>query len=318
MKSQQMNAEDFFWVNKYAPAKVSDCILPKTIKSIFDGIVKKGSIPNMILAGSPGTGKTTIAVAMCREIGCEYKVINASNNRGMELVRVDIEQYATSRSMTGMRKVLILDEADGLTSTAQDALRAQIPKYSEVCSFILTANNPHNLSPAIQSRCDIIEFKIPKSEAKELVKELALKVFHILENEKVEFDKQVVVKSITQLYPDIRKILNRLQIYSNHGGKIDSGILTFVGNAQLKTLTDLLKNQDFNGVRQWVVNESGGDYDSVQSGLMRQIDEIFSGDQSKVQFIVTSQKYQRDLSFSVNKEIHILAYLIELMATCKF
>lgn len=311
--------KDFLWVDKYSPNTVAECILPKTIKAVFEGIVKNGSIPNMILSGSPGTGKTTVAVAMCREIGCDYKIINASNNRNLELVRVDIENYAVSKSMAAnKRKCLILDEADGLTAVTQDALRNQIERFSDLCSFVMTCNNPNALIPALQSRCDVIEFKIPKAEAKDLVKALAIRIFDILTKENIEHDKQVVVKSITQLYPDVRKILNRLQIYSNTGGKIDGGILTFVGNAQMKTLTDLLKSQDFNGVRQWVANESGGDFDSVQSGLFRQIDDIFSGDQSKVQFIVTSQKYQRDLSWSVNKEIHILAYLIELMATCKF
>lgn len=318
-ENQTNKLEEFLWVDKYAPNKVSECILPKTIKSIFEGIVAKGSIPNMILSGSPGTGKTTIAVAMCREIGCDYKIINASSNRNIDLVRVDIENYASARSMSSnKRKCLILDEADGLTSITQDAMRNQIHKFSEVCSFVMTCNNQHALIPAIQSRCDVVEFKIPKAEAKDLVKALALRIFDILEKENVEYDKQVVVRSITQLYPDVRKILNRLQIYSNMGAKIDAGILTFVGNAQMKSLTDLLKAQDFNGVRQWIANESGGDFDSIQSGLFRQIDEIFSGDQSKVQFIVTSQKYQKDLMWSTNKEIHILAYLIELMATCKF
>jgi len=309
---------EFLWVDKYSPSKVEECILPKTIKSIFQGIVKKGSIPNMILSGTPGTGKTTIAVALCKEIGCDFKIINASNNRGMDLVRVDIEQYAVSRSLSGMRKVLILDEADGITIDAQNSLRNQIEKYSDVLTFILTCNHQNKLIPAIQSRCDIVEFKIPKEEKLELVKALAVRVFDILTKEQIQFDKQIVVKSITQLYPDIRKILNRLQIYSNANQKIDSGILSFVGNSELKVLTDLLKKQDFHGCREWVVNHSDGDFDSVKSGLFRQIDEIFSGDQSKVQFIVTSQKYQYQNSFSVDKEIHLLAYLIEIMASCKF
>lgn len=310
--------QEFLWVDNYSPATVSECILPKTIKSIFQGIVKKGSVPNMILSGSPGTGKTTIAVALCKEIGCDHKIINASNNRGMDLVRVDIEQYAVSRSISGKRKVLILDEADGITIDAQNSLRNQIEKYSDVLTFILTCNHQNKLIPAIQSRCDIIEFKIPKEEKLELVKNVAVRVFGILTKEKIEFDKQVVVKSITQLYPDIRKILNRLQIYSNANQKIDAGILSFVGNSELKTLTDLLKKQDFNGCREWVVNYSDGDFDSVKSGLFRQLDELFSGDQSKVQFVVSSQKYQYQNSFSVDKEIHLLAYLIELMASCKF
>lgn len=309
---------EFLWVDKYSPSKVEECILPKTIKSIFQGIVKKGSIPNMILSGTPGTGKTTIAVALCKEIGCDFKIINASNNRGMDLVRVDIEQYAVSRSLSGMRKVLILDEADGITIDAQNSLRNQIEKYSDVLTFILTCNHQNKLIPAIQSRCDIVEFKIPKEEKLELVKALAVRVFDILTKEQIQFDKQIVVKSITQLYPDIRKILNRLQIYSNANQKIDSGILSFVGNSELKVLTDLLKKQDFHGCREWVVNHSDGDFDSVKSGLFRQIDEIFSGDQSKVQFIVTSQKYQYQNSFSVDKEVHLLAYLIEIMASCKF
>lgn len=313
-----MSRQEFLWVDKYSPNKVSECILPKTIKSIFQGIVKKGEIPNMILSGTPGTGKTTIAVALCKEIGCDYKIINASNNRGMDLVRVDIEQYAVSRSISGKRKTLILDEADGITIDAQNSLRNQIEKYSEFLTFILTCNHQNKLIPAIQSRCDIVEFKIPKEEKLELVKALAIKAFDILTKEKIEFDKQVVIKSITQLYPDIRKILNRLQIYSNACQKIDSGILSFVGNSELKVLTDILKRQDFHACREWVVNHSDGDFDSVKAGLFRQIDEIFSGDQSKVQFIVTSQKYQYQNSFSVDKEIHLLAYLIELMASCKF
>lgn len=310
--------QEFLWVDKYSPSSVSECILPKTIKAIFQGIVKKGEVPNMILSGSPGTGKTTIALALCQEIGCDSKIINASNNRGMDLVRVDVEHYAVSRSLSGKRKVLILDEADGITPDAQNSLRNQIEKYSDVLSFVLTCNHQNKLIPAIQSRCDIVEFKIPKEQKLELVKSLAVRVFEILTKEEVEFDKQVVVKTITQLYPDIRKILNRLQIYSNANQKIDSGVLSFVGNSDLKTLVDVLKKQDFPGAREWVVHHSDGDFDSVKSGLFRQMDEIFSGEQSKVQFIVTSQKYQYQNSFSVDKEIHLLAYLIELMASCKF
>lgn len=310
--------QEFLWVDKYAPTKVSECILPKTIKSIFEGIVKKGEVPNMILSGNPGTGKTTVALALCKEIGCDSKIINASNNRGMDLVRVDIEQYAVSRSMSGKRKVLILDEADGITTDAQNSLKNQIEKYSDVLTFVLTCNHQNKLIPPIQSRCDIVEFKIPKEEKLELVKSLAVRVFGILTKENVQFDKQVVIKSITQLYPDIRKILNRLQIYANANQNIDSGILAFVGNSEIKVLTDLLKKQDFQGCREWVVNHSDGDFDSVKSGLFRQLDEILSGDQAKVQFVVTSQKYQYQNSFSVDKEIHLLAYLIELMASCKF
>lgn len=310
--------QEFQWVNKHAPLKVSECILPKTIKSIFEGIVKKGKIPNMILFGSPGTGKTTIAIALCNEIGCDYKVINASNNRGMDLVRTEIEQYAVSRSITGNSKVLILDEGDGITPDAQAALRNQIEKFLDVCSFIITCNFQHKLIPALQSRCDVVNFNIPKEEKLDLVKSLAVRIFDILKSENVEFDKQVVVKCITQLYPDIRRILNRLQIYSNANQKIDAGILSFVGNSQLKDLIDILKKQDFQACRSWVVNHSDGDFDSVKSGLFRQIDEIFSGDQSKVQLVVTSQKYQYQNIFSVDKEIHLLAYLIELMASCTF
>lgn len=318
-ESVNLERKEFLWVDAYSPNKVEDCILPNTIKKVFLGIVKKGNIPNMILSGSPGTGKTTIAVALCKEIGCDHKIINASNQRNLDLVRVDIEQYATSRSMSKKkRKVLILDEADGLTNDTQNALRNQIEKFSEVCSFILTCNHVNKLIPALQSRCDVVEFKIPKEEKLDLVKSLAIRVFSILEQENVEFDKQVVVKSITQLYPDIRKILNRLQIYSNAKQKIDAGILAFVGNAKISSLVELLRSQNFNGTREWVVNNSDGDFAGVQAGLFRQIDEVFSGDQAKVQFIVTSQKYQYQDSFSVDKEIHLLAYLIEIMASCKF
>lgn len=314
-----MEKQEFLWVNKYAPNTVDECILPNTIKNIFSGIVAKGKIPNMILSGSPGTGKTTIATALCKEIGCDYKVINASDQRGMDLVRVEVEQYATARSMTSkLRKTLILDEADFITADAQGAMRNQIEKYSDVLTFILTCNHPNKIIPAIQSRCDVVEFKIPKEDKTDLIKQLAIRTFQILEKEGIEFDKQVVVKSITQLYPDIRKVLNRLQIYSNSNSRIDSGVLSFVGNSQIQTLVDLLKSQKFNETREWVINHSDGDFESIQSSLFRQIDTIFSGDQSKVQFIVTSQKYQYQNQFSVDKEIHLLSYLIELMAGCKF
>lgn len=316
--SKMAEKQEFLWVDKYEPDTIEQLILPKILKSIFQGIVKKGEIPNMILAGQPGGGKTTSIVVACKQIQTDFKIINASNNRGMDLVRVDIEQYAVSRSLSSKRKVLILDEADGITVDAQNSLRNQIEKYSDVLSFVLTCNHVNKLIPAIQSRCDVVEFKIPKEEKLELVKSLAVRIFDILTKEGIQFDKQVVVKSITQLYPDIRKILNRLQIYSNANGKIDSGVLTFVGNAEIKTLTEILKKQDFHACREWVVNHSDGDFDSVKSALFRQIDEIFNGDQSKVQFIVTSQKYQYQNSFSVDKEIHLLAYLIELMASCKF
>ena len=302
--------QHILWVEKYRPAKVEDCILPESIKKTFQEYVNRKEIPNLLLSGSAGVGKTTIAKALCEEVGCDYLVINGSDENGVDTIRVKIKSYASSMSLLGGRKVIIIDEADYLTANAQAILRASIEEFSGNCSFIFTCNFKNRIIDPIHSRCTVVDFKINGSKAK-MASSFFKRVEWILEQENIPYEKEVVAAIITKYFPDNRRILNELQRYSV-SGSIDKGLLASVSDVQLTELINSLKVKDFASARKWVANNS----DQDSSVLFRKIYDIMNDcmkPQSIPQTVLSISKYQYQAAFSADKEINFMAFLVELM-----
>ena len=309
--------EQFLWTEKYRPQKIDDCVLPESLKATFKEYISKGELPNFLLCGTAGTGKTTVAKALCNEIGAEYMFINGSEESGIDVLRTKIKSFASSVSLTDAKKVVILDEADYLNpNSTQPALRAFIEEFSANCRFILTCNFKNRIIEPLHSRCAVIEFKIDNSEKKEIIVSFYKRVTQILKTEGIEFDQQVVAELISKHFPDYRRILNELQRYSV-SGKIDTGILVNVSEESYKALIKLMKEKDFTEVRKWVGKNS--DADSVS--LFRQLYDTSTATMepsSIPQLVLTLAEYQYKAAFVADHELNIMAALTEIMANCKF
>jgi len=308
--------EHLLWVEKYRPQRVEDCILPEAIKSTFQEYVNRKEIPNLLLSGTAGVGKTTIAKALCEEVGCDYIVINGSDESGIDVLRNKIKNYASSVSLMGGRKVVIIDEADYLNpNSTQPALRGAIEEFAGNCSFIFTCNFKNRIIDPIHSRCSVIDFKINGSKAK-MAAAFFKRVEWILEQEKITYDKSVVAAVITKHFPDNRRVLNELQRYAV-SGTIDVGILSNIADINLGTLFDSLKSKDFASTRKWVTANS----DQDSSVLFR---KIYDGLYDKLtpnsipQLVLILAKYQYQTAFVADIEINITACLVEIMVDCSF
>ena len=307
--------QHILWVEKYRPAKVEDCILPDAIKKTFQEYVNRKEIPNLLLSGSAGVGKTTIAKALCEEVGCDYLVINGSDENGVDTIRVKIKSYASSMSLLGGRKVIILDEADYLTVNAQAILRASIEEFSGNCSFIFTCNFKNRIIDPIHSRCTVVDFKINGSKPK-MAAQFFKRVEWILEQEGVTYDKPVVAEVITKYFPDNRRILNELQRYSV-GGTIDKGLLASVSDVQLTELINSLKVKDFAGARKWVTNNLDNDPVRIFRTMYDKLYEVLKAN-SVPQMVLILAKYQYQAAFAADHEINLMACLTEIMVECEF
>ena len=308
--------EHILWTEKYRPKTVEDCILPESIKNTFLEYVNRKEIPNLLLSGSAGVGKTTIARALCEEVGCDYIVINGSDESGIDVLRNKIKNYASSISFTGGRKVIIIDEADYLNpNSTQPALRGAIEEFSSNCSFIFTCNFKNRIIDPIHSRCAVIDFKINGSKAK-MASQLFKRIEWVLKEEGVSYDKEVVAAVITKHFPDNRRILNELQRYSV-SGTIDRGILTSVSDVQLGELTKGLKEKDFAAARKWVTNNLDNDPVKIYRKLYDSLYESLKS-QSVPQMVVILARYQYQAAFVADHEINMIACLTEIMMDCEF
>jgi DNA polymerase III delta prime subunit len=308
--------EHLLWVEKYRPQKVEDCILPDAIKTTFLDYVARKEIPNLLLSGSAGVGKTTIAKALCEEVGCDYIVINGSDESGIDVLRTKIKNYASSVSLAGGRKVVIIDEADYLNpNSTQPALRGAIEEFSSNCSFIFTCNFKNRIIDPIHSRCSVIDFKINGSKAK-MAAAFFKRVEWILEQEKVTYDKSVVAAVITKHFPDNRRVLNELQRYSV-SGTIDKGILSNIADIQLDALVTSLKEKDFAATRKWVTANLDNDPVKIYRKLYDTLYESLKP-QSVPQLVLILAKYQYQAAFVADHEINMVACLTEIMVDCEF
>jgi DNA polymerase III delta prime subunit len=310
--------EQFLWVEKYRPQKIDDCILPESLKKTFKDYIAQGELPHFLLCGTAGVGKTTVAKALCNEIGAEYVILNGSDTGGhIDTLRTTIKGFATSVSLTDAKKVIILDEADYLqANSTQPALRNYMEEFSANCRFIFTANYKNRIIEPIHSRCAVIEFKIDNKEKQEIAASFFKRATAILKQENIEFDPKVVAELVTKHFPDYRRILNELQRYSV-SGKIDSGILVNMSQESFKSLIKLMKDKDFTEVRKWVAKNSDAD----TTALFRELYDTASTNMdanSIPPMILILADYQYKAAFVADHELNIMAALTEIMAQCKF
>ena len=309
----------FLWVEQYRPQKIDDCILPANIKKAFKGFVEKGEIPNLLLTGTAGVGKTTIAKAVCDEIGASYIVINGSDEgRFLDTVRNRVRQFATTVSLTSgaPHKVVIIDEADNTTPDVQLSLRTAVEEFHNNCRFIFTCNFQNKIIEPLHSRCTVVDFRIQKEQQQQLQGQFFLRLKTILDENKVEYQDKVIVKLIQRYYPDWRRLINEAQRHAATG-KIDTDILCDIADVNLSQLMNSLKNKEFSTVRKWVVDNIDNDPNIV----MRKIyDALYENIKPKYipEVVLILAKYQYQIAFVADQEINLLACLTEVMMSCEF
>lgn len=309
--------ENFLWVEKYRPRTISDCILPSDLKQTFEQFITQGNVPNLLLAGKPGVGKTTVARALLEQLKADYMVINGSMNGNIDTLRVEIKNFASSVSLMGGRKYVILDEADYLNANStQPALRNFMEEFSRNCGFILTCNYKNRIIEPLQSRCGVIDFKISGKDAPKLAKQFHMRVAKILEMEGVAFDNAVVAQLISKHFPDWRRILNELQRYGVNG-KIDAGILSRLDDVGIATLVDDMKAKNYSNVRKWVGENSDVDCNVLFRKFYDEAAAMFKP-QSVPQLVLILADYQYKAAFVADPEINLAACMAEIMVQCEF
>ena len=310
---------DFIWVEKYRPQTIDECILPQGIKKTFKEFLNKGEIPNMLLAGPPGVGKTTVAKALCNELGVDFYVINGSDEgRFLDTVRNNAKNFASTVSLASdaKHKVIIIDEADNTGNDVQLLLRAFIEEFAGNCRFIFTCNYKNKILEPLHSRCAVVEFGVKGKEKQTIAAAFFKRINFILDQENIDADKKVLVQLINKHFPDWRRILNECQRYSV-GGKIDSGILSTFSDIAVNDLVKNLKEKNFPEVRKWVVSN----LDNDTAVLLRRIYDVLYTSlvpSTIPAAVLIIAKYQYQIAFVADQEINLLACLTEIMVECEF
>ena len=308
---------DFLCVEQYRPKTIDDCILPDSLKTLFKSFIKKGELSNMLFSGTPGIGKTTVAKALCEQMNCDWIMINGSEEGGIDVLRNKIKNFASTVSLSGGKKVVILDEADYLNpQSTQPALRGFVEEFHKNCRFILTCNFKNRIIEPLHSRFSNIEFKVNPKDKPKLASRLFERAIYILKEQNIDYEDKVLVELITKHFPDFRKLINELQRYSVSGA-IDAGILVNVSDENLKTLVTHLKNKEFSDMRKWVVNNL--DNDPVK--IFRKIyDTLYTNLEPSTipHAVLIIADYQYKSAFVADQEINLVACLTELMSQVKF
>ena len=307
--------EHLLWTEKYRPKNIEDCILPERLKKPFQEYVTQKNIPNLLLTGGAGVGKTTVAKAMCNEIGCDFMIINGSDENGIDMVRNKITNYASSMSFTGGRKVIIIDEADYLSANAQAAFRNAIEEFAGNCSFIFTCNFKNKIIEPLHSRCAVIEFTLKASEKSSMATQFFKRIQTILSSEEIAYETPVVAELIKKHFPDFRRVINELQRFSKFG-KIDTGVLSQIVDVSLNDIMKFIKDKDFGAIRKWVASN-----DIDPATLYRKLyDNLYDilKPQSIPQAVIILADYQYKQAFVADQEINLVACLTELMVSLEF
>ena len=309
--------QEFLWVEKYRPNRLEDCILPDELKNTFQQFINQQNIPNLLLSGSAGVGKTTVAKAMLEELGADYIVVNGSLHGNIDTLRTEIMNFATTVSFSEGRKYVILDEADYLNpQSTQPALRNFMEEYSKNCGFILTCNFKNRIIEPLQSRCSVIDFLFPKKLAPSLAGSFFTRVKTILDQEEVKYDEKVLSEIIQRHFPDWRRVLNELQRYSV-SGIIDVGILSNSSQNAFKSLISLLKGKQFSDMRKWVAQNIDSDPTSIMRQLYDSSSEVIKPS-SIPQLVLLIGEYQYKSAFVADQEVNLVAFLTQVMADVEF
>jgi DNA polymerase III delta prime subunit len=308
---------EMLWVEKYRPKTIADCILPEEYKKTFQSYVDRKEIPHLILCGSAGVGKTTVAKALCDEVGCDFLMINGSDESGIDTFRMKIKNYASSMSLMGTKKVIIIDEADYLNpNSTQPAMRAAMEEFAHNCTFIMTCNYKNRIIEPLHSRCAVIEFKIRNEDKPKMASMFMKRAATILKEESIPYEAPVLAEVVKKHFPDFRRVLNELQRYSA-GGKIDTGILASVADVSINELVKSLKEQNFSSMRKWVADYGNDDPVRLYRKIYDSLYDIL--DKSTIpNAVVILARYQYQAAFCADQELNLTACLTEMMAECKF